>query len=464
MSVRNRHLWDHLGHARLLPGIEFQTLTPKWEEALPRMDIAAFVGFAASGPINTPVPIEDMGEFRNIFGPDVPLVRDSNTNQILYSQLGPAVEAFLENGGKRCWVVGLSIEPNTSPDIKKRKEFSSGLFLDPDLAEVGTAALLSEAHHKCYINNQPLLGIHSLLPIEEVTLVSVPDAVQPMQPGWGDQSRSYMQDELLKIHRGLLRFCAARGDMFAVLDLPRRYTVDDAIDYKRKLIEIWKSDDRVLSFGAIYHPWTCMSIESGFEIGSRELRYIPPGGSVCGMMASRAIARGAWIAPANEPLKGIIALEPFIPTKRWQELFNEQINVIRQSPQGFILLSADTLSGDIALHLQSINVRRLLNLLHRLATREGVTYTFQPNNRDLHQRIQYRFEQFLSQLYTQGAFAGDSPEKSYQVVSDSSVNTPADSNQGRFIIELRVAPSLPLAFITVRLIQTQNGGLSIMEI
>ena len=175
------------------------------------------------------------------------------------------------------------------------------------------------------------------------------------------------------------------------------------------------------------------------------------------------IRRGAWIAPANETLNGITALEPLIPIRSWQKLYSEQINVIRQTSRGFLLLSADTLIKDNQA-LQPINVRRLLILLRRLAMREGMTYVFQPNHRDFHRRVQLRFEQFLARMYTLGAFAGDRPETSYQVVTDSSVNTAASLRQGRFIIELRVAPSLPMIFITVRLVQTHNEGLTIMEI
>jgi hypothetical protein len=36
------------------------------------------------------------------------------------------------------------------------------------------------------------------------------------------------------------------------------------------------------------------------------------------------------------------------------------------------------------------------------------------------------------------------------------LNTPQSIDLGRFIVELRVAPSLPLTFLTIRLIQTND--------
>ena len=35
--------------------------------------------------------------------------------------------------------------------------------------------------------------------------------------------------------------------------------------------------------------------------------------------------------------------------------------------------------------------------------------------------------------------------------------------QGRFIVELRVAPAQPLTFVTIRLMQTGNGNLAVVE-
>ena len=37
---------------RRLPGIRFERQAPEGQIVLPRMDVAAFVGFAASGPLH----------------------------------------------------------------------------------------------------------------------------------------------------------------------------------------------------------------------------------------------------------------------------------------------------------------------------------------------------------------------------------------------------------------------------
>src|SRR5262245_61995318 len=91
--------------ASRLPGVYFETAAPPIPEVLPRMDIAAFVGFAASGTLDVPVAVEDTARFLEIFGQDQPLAWDSERGQIAYAQLPPAVRGYFRNGGRRCWVV-----------------------------------------------------------------------------------------------------------------------------------------------------------------------------------------------------------------------------------------------------------------------------------------------------------------------------------------------------------------------
>jgi phage tail sheath protein FI len=57
-------------------------------------------------------------------------------------------------------------------------------------------------------------------------------------------------------------------------------------------------------------------------------------------------------------------------------------------------------------------------------------------------------------MFMRGAFAGATAAASFQVVTGSSINTPQSVDQGRFIAEIKVAPSLPLSFLTIRLVQS----------
>src|SRR5256714_4880869 len=69
------------------------------------MDVAVFVGFAASGPIDQPVVVEDSAQFAVIFGEDAPLAWDAERGAAVRAYLGPAVRDFFRQGGRRCWII-----------------------------------------------------------------------------------------------------------------------------------------------------------------------------------------------------------------------------------------------------------------------------------------------------------------------------------------------------------------------
>lgn len=282
----------------------------------------------------------------------------------------------------------------------------------------------------------------------------------------------YKAAALLDVHRALLRLCAARADLFAVLALPEHYREDDAITYAEILrpatapffslpapavaalvLPLAPSEERATSYGALYHPWLITRRDDPLDPWQR----MPPDGAACGVMAQRAITRGSWSAPANELLRGVVALVPPLAAGRRLDLQDAQVNIIRHEPRGFLTLAADTLSRDI--DLRPINVRRLLILLRRLALRLGENYVFEPNDDSFRRLVQRGFEAALDGMFTRGAFAGRTAATSYQVITDDSLNTPTSVDQGRFIVELRVAPSLPLTFITIRMIQTNDRSL-----
>ena len=127
------------------------------------------------------------------------------------------------------------------------------------------------------------------------------------------------------------------------------------------------------------------------------------------------------------------------------------INLLRQEPRGFLALSADTLSDDAS--LRPINVRRLMILLRRLALRLGARYVFEPNDEAFRRLVKRGFDAMLSDMFVSGAFAGATPATSFQVNTSSTLNTPQSVDQGRFIVEIKVAPSLPMTFLTIRLVQ-----------
>jgi hypothetical protein len=251
---------------------------------------------------------------------------------------------------------------------------------------------------------------------------------------------------LAEVHAAMLRMCAARGDFFALLALPLGTREEDAIARVTALQHAVEA--QTFSYGAVVHPWLIGREENDVQT----LRTNPPDGAIAGVMAARAAARGAWVAPANEPLLGVVALAPPMRAALLQALQDARINVVRHEPAGFVCLDSDTLSGDD--DLRPINVRRLLILIRRAALDVGSTYVFEPNDGALRRAVKRALESMLETMFTRGAFAGKISRTAFQVSTGDSVNTRNDADNGRFIAEVRVAPSRPLSFLTIRLLQS----------
>lgn len=388
--------------------------------------------------------------------------------------------------------------------------FLPKLFLDSSLRLTGQRSLMAEAGDLLYLQGKALTGIHALFPIEEISMVALPDAAHrgwrltpsvepaPAKPQTSEVPPDpctkaspfvpsiltappppkpsppppsgiagiqwqlllpveYEPTGLLEIQQAAARLTSARGDMVAVLGLPKHYRVPEALEHQHRLLTgIRRDGDTLDSYLTLYHPWLISRTETG------DLIHTHPAGSMMGVMAARSLLRGAWVAPANEVVQETLATLPELGLADLQALYGAGINPIRRTAPGFVAWGSFTQSGDP--DLENLNVRRLLILLKRLALREGQTYVFAPHSAAFRRRVQQQFEQVLSRLFLRGAFAGRVPAEGYQVVVDDPLNSQTTIAQGQFIVELRVAPSQPISFITVRLLQSDSNLLTVQEV
>lgn len=280
-------------------------------------------------------------------------------------------------------------------------------------------------------------------------------ALQSREGGDTSVGLATLKDPLVKIHEALIRMCAARGDLFAVLSVPDWFRESDTTLHASGLTNRLNRPYReqaVTSYAALYYPWTVIQDD---DLGAN-LTSIPPDGAICGVMAASALTRGAWIAPANQIFRDMMALMPSVAEEREIELQQVHVNLLSRQPSGFLVFSEDTLSDDAELRL--INVRRLLMLIRRIAVRVGARYVFEPHNDVFRRAVQRGFERVCEDLFERGAFSGATRASSYQVVVGESNNPPQSVDQGRLFVEIRVAPSEPLRFLTVRLVEAGDRG------
>lgn len=419
--------------------------------------------------------------------------------------------------------VGMS-EPGTALDLDENPADTSPLqegdddldnfdpawFIDDNLATDTVFSLGNHADQLTVLSRTPLQlkGIHAFIDVDEVALIAVPDATnrgwsevvpadvddppEPEEPeplDWSDfrccsdevpappppeepvlptqidllpeldRTADYDEGPLLAVQVALVTMCAAEADRVAMLSVPAHYDVSSTLAWRAGLCADGRISDTSgvgispLSFAALWHPW--VSITTG-QHGTRSiLRDVPPDGTVAGMIAARELDRGAWIAPAGVPLRGVVRLARELSEGDEIQLFNAHANLLDQLPGTFSTLSAHTLSGDR--HLLQLNVRRLLILLRKICLRLGARYTFEVNNDRFRQLVRMRFDRILTALVDRGAL------HAFQVLTDASVNTPAEQDAGRLLVVLKVAPTSPVEFITVTLLRSGEGLLDVLE-
>jgi hypothetical protein len=256
---------------------------------------------------------------------------------------------------------------------------------------------------------------------------------------------------LRAVQGAMLRFAAAREDVLAVLSLPEEEQAEDARRHVTRLrtpgAVLASGEEQTLSYGALYYPWLLQPVDGGDRLVPT-----PPGGAAVGMIADQTLREGAWTAPANETLAAVRTVVPPPSPGDRADLSDRAVNVFSdESPDGILTLTASTLARDP--DLASLPARRLLILVRRLALREGPDLVFENNTPLLRRRIAEQFDDLLRRLFERGAFAGTQPSEGYRVVTGAGINPPEQVERGRLVVELRVAPSRPAKFLTVRLVQ-----------
>lgn len=261
---------------------------------------------------------------------------------------------------------------------------------------------------------------------------------------------------LARLHVALLRVAAGSGNSFALLSLPQGWRAGEAARYAQNLAatapgfgepgRLGDAEIRSLSFGAIHHPWL---------VSSGSLATCPDG-ALAGSLANLARREGAWAAPANQPLAGVMGLDPALSLADVERLEEARVNSIRATSRGLLALAAMTLSGEP--EWRQISTRRLLILLRRALARTGAVHVFEPDHGVTRRAVTRSLTMLLDQLQRRGAFAGANSAQSFRVAEA----LPADEEDGRLTIDIAVAPTAPLRFLNIRLAR-RGAALAVSE-
>ena len=181
---------------------------------------------------------------------------------------------------------------------------------------------------------------------------------------------------------------------------------------------------------------------------------VPPSGAVVGAIAQTDVNRGVWKAPANVSLSGVVSPTVMI-TDQQQETLNVDINGISINAirtfigRGTLIWGARTLDGN-NLDTRYINLRRSLIMIEQSVQIALQKFVFEPNDANTWKAIQLMVENYLTQLWRQGAMAGSTPEQAFSVRIGLGVTMTAMTiNEGQLYLSILLALSRPAEFIEI---------------
>jgi hypothetical protein len=288
-------------------------------------------------------------------------------------------------------------------------------------------------------NSADRTGFAGLEAIDEITMLSVPDLMSA-------RDRGLLDDEGVRaVQDAMITHCELMRDRVAILDTPAGLNAQQ--------VKSWRAEANYDSkYAALYWPWIkVMDPLSGAPA------FVPPSGHMAGIWARNDSTRGVHKAPANEVVRGAIALELNLTKGEHDQLNPDGVNCIRSFPgQGIRVWGARTLSSDP--EWRYLNVRRLFNYIEKSILNGTNWVVFEPNDPKLWDSVKRTITMFLRRVWRDGALFGQTPAQAFFVKCDAENNPPENRDAGMLTVEIGVAPVKPAEFVIFRLSQFADGA------
>jgi uncharacterized protein len=482
--------------------------------------VAAFVGLAPGGPINTPMRISNWTQFAKIYGDPV---NPDNGPFMDGSYLAHSVYGFFQNGGSLCWIVrvgkeGAGARPRAAlPAATDRTVEAFRAEALPGVDDTVTIELSEEpgggakdgdATYKLVVKAGEQVEEHDGLTLKKgrtnvatkvnsasklVKMEEVGESLPESRVATGSYTLSAPAQAPEKVSstefEGDVAKRSGMGGLAAVdevtmLVMPDVMTLanngDDAHirDLHGKMIaHAENAGDRMAILDAPPNLLPQDVLEwrmntAGYDSKMAALYYpwievmnpltkrpmmIPPSGHVAGVWCRVDDTRGVHKAPANEVILGANGIGFQVTHAEQGGLNKVGINCIRAFPgRGIRIWGARTLSSDP--EWRYINVRRLFNYVAE-SIMEGTQWSvFEPNDQALWTQLRIAAKNFLTRLYRSGALFGATADEAFYVKCDAETNPPEVIEAGQVICEIGIAPVKPAEFVIFRLSQYTGGA------
>ncbi|WP_026967423.1 phage tail sheath family protein [Algoriphagus terrigena] len=181
-----------------------------------------------------------------------------------------------------------------------------------------------------------------------------------------------------------------------------------------------------------------------------------PSASMAGVYARVDSQRGVWKAPANVDIRSVLKPTVAVSAEEQEGLnmdatSGKSINVIRFfQGKGNLVWGARTLAGNDN-EWRYIPVRRLYIFIEESVKKASEFVVFEANDANTWIRVKTMIENFLTNLWREGALAGAKSEEAFFVrVGLGQTMTALDILEGRMIVEIGLAAVRPAEFIILK--------------
>ena len=179
-----------------------------------------------------------------------------------------------------------------------------------------------------------------------------------------------------------------------------------------------------------------------------EANRLPPSATMAGIYTMVDNSRGAWKAPANVSLSGVVRPTVSITHDDQEDLnvtpTGKSVNAIRTFVgEGTLVWGARTLEGN-SLDWRYVNVLRTMIMLEQSIALACRAYAFESNDANTWTTIRSVIRSFLDGIWKRGGLAGATPDEAFSVhVGLGETMTPEDVADGILRLTARVALSRP---------------------
>lgn len=245
------------------------------------------------------------------------------------------------------------------------------------------------------------------------------------------------------VQQAMEALARTRGDAVGLLDVPSAsQDFQGAINYRNLTLNLNSS------WVALFSP----DVLENDTINGKQ-QYVPFSGWAAALCArTDRVANPSYsIAGLNRGLVNVLGLRQNYDPGQSDDLFNAQVNYTRNFVgQGIALWEQQTMQAK-ASALSWLSVRRIVNVIKVSLYNFGLYVLQEPNDDFTRRQLVGSFSDYLATLQNARALS------SYDVVSDSSNNSAADTNSGVLNATVIIVPIIPVHQLVISLVISQQG-------